>query len=103
MLCPFGYKNGLNMTLLWTVARRFKPSGAGPCEPDMSQLCRKIQSDLRSLADFSTQVPARLPRVAKRGVGDLNLAGWGPRMVWRRRVVVLRAAVRRAPAPTAGG
>ncbi len=68
-------------------------------QSDLSKIGVKIKLLAATPADFYVKY-LQVPSVAKRGVWDLALAGWGPDWYGDARGVVLQPAVLRAARPT---
>ena len=77
MLAAAGYKNGLNVTLLYRPSSTVESKMAQTLQSDLSNIGVKVKLLSATPSDFYTKY-MEVPSVAKRGVWDLSLAGWGP-------------------------
>ena len=74
---PAGYKNGLNVTLLYRPSSTIASKMAQTLQSDLGKIGVKVKLLSATPADFYVKY-MEVPSVAKRGVWDLSLAGWGP-------------------------
>jgi peptide/nickel transport system substrate-binding protein len=77
MLAAAGYKNGLNLTLLYRPSSSISTKMAQTLQGDLTKIGVKLKLLSATPADFYVKY-LLVPSVAKRGVWDLSLAGWGP-------------------------
>ena len=77
MLAAAGFKNGLNLTLLYRPSSTVATKMAQTLQNDMSNIGVKIKLLSATPSDFYVKY-LEVPSVAKRGVWDMALAGWGP-------------------------
>ena len=77
MLASAGYKNGLTLTLLYRPTSTIQSKMAQTLQSDLAQIGVKIKLLTATTADFYVKY-LEVPTVAKRGVWDIALAGWGP-------------------------
>jgi peptide/nickel transport system substrate-binding protein len=77
MLAAAGYKNGLNLTLIYRPASTVESKMAQTLQSDLATIGVKVKLLSATPSDFYTKY-MEVPTVAKRGVWDLSLAGWGP-------------------------
>ena len=77
MLAAAGYKNGLNMTLLYRPSSTVESKMAQTLQSDLGKIGVKVKLLSATPSDFYVKY-MEVPSVAKRGVWDLSLAGWGP-------------------------
>ena len=77
MLAAAGYKNGLNLTLLYRPASTVESKMAQTLQSDLTKIGVKVKLLSATPSDFYVKY-MEVPSVAKRGVWDLSLAGWGP-------------------------
>jgi peptide/nickel transport system substrate-binding protein len=77
MLAAAGYKNGLNLILLYRPSSTVETKMAQTLQSDLATFGVKIKLLSATPADFYVKY-LEVPSVAKRGVWDLSLAGWGP-------------------------
>ncbi len=77
MLAAAGYKNGLNLTLLYRPASTIATKMAQTLQADLAKVGVHVKLLGVPNADFYTKY-LEVPSVAKRGVWDITLAGWGP-------------------------
>jgi peptide/nickel transport system substrate-binding protein len=77
MLAAAGYKNGLNLTLLYRPDSTVSTKMAQSLQADLADINVKIKLLPAPSADFYTKY-LEVPSVAKRGVWDISIAGWGP-------------------------
>jgi peptide/nickel transport system substrate-binding protein len=77
MLSAAGYPNGLNLTMLYRPSSTIETKMAQTLQSDLSKIGVKIKLLSATPADFYVKY-LTVPTVAKRGVWDLALSGWGP-------------------------
>jgi peptide/nickel transport system substrate-binding protein len=77
MLAAAGYKNGLNVTLLYRPSSTVESKMAQTLQSDLAKIGVKVKLLSATPSDFYVKY-MEVPSVAKRGVWDLSLAGWGP-------------------------
>jgi peptide/nickel transport system substrate-binding protein len=77
MLAAAGYKNGLNLTVLYRPDSTVSTKMAQSLQADLADINVKIKLLPAPSADFYTKY-LEVPSVAKRGVWDISIAGWGP-------------------------
>jgi peptide/nickel transport system substrate-binding protein len=77
MLASAGYPNGLNLTMLYRPSSTISAKMAQTLQSDLSKIGVKLKLLSATPADFYVKY-LEVPTVAKRGVWDLSLAGWGP-------------------------
>ncbi|HWG62206.1 MAG TPA: ABC transporter substrate-binding protein [Streptosporangiaceae bacterium] len=77
LLASAGYKNGLNVTLLYRPSSTVESKMAQTLQSDLSSIGVKVKLLSATPADFYVKYLS-VPSVAKRGVWDMALAGWGP-------------------------
>jgi peptide/nickel transport system substrate-binding protein len=77
MLSAAGYPNGLNLTMLYRPSSTVETKMAQTLQSDLSKIGVKIKLLSATPADFYVKY-LTVPTVAKRGVWDLALSGWGP-------------------------
>ena len=77
LLAAAGYKNGLNLTLLYRPSSTVATKMAQTLQSDMTKIGVKIKLLGATPADFYVKY-MEVPSVAKKGTWDLSLAGWGP-------------------------
>jgi peptide/nickel transport system substrate-binding protein len=77
MLAAAGYKSGLNLTLLYRPDSTVSTKMAQTLQADLADINVKIKLLPAPSADFYTKY-LEVPTVAKRGVWDIAIAGWGP-------------------------
>ena len=77
MLASAGYKNGLNLTLLYRPTSTIETKMAQTLQSDLSKIGIKIKLLSATPSDFYTKY-LEVPTAAKSGVWDIALAGWGP-------------------------
>ena len=77
MLASAGFKNGLNLTLLYRPSSTVATKMAQSLQSDLSSIGVKIKLLGATPSDFYVKY-LQVPSVAKRGVWDMALAGWGP-------------------------
>lgn len=76
MLASAGYPNGLSLTLLYRQTTA-SVAVAQAAQSDLAKIGVKVKLLLVPAADFYTKY-LQAPSVAKRGVWDVAVAGWGP-------------------------
>jgi peptide/nickel transport system substrate-binding protein len=77
MLAAAGYPNGLNLTLLYRPASTISTKMAQTLQADLPKIGVKVKLLTATPSDFYVKY-LQVPSVAKRGVWDMALAGWGP-------------------------
>ena len=77
MLAAAGYPNGLNLTLLYRSDSTIGTKMAQTLQADLPKIGVKVKLLTATPSDFYVKY-MQVPSVAKRGVWDLSLAGWGP-------------------------
>jgi peptide/nickel transport system substrate-binding protein len=77
MLAAAGYPNGLNVTLLYRPDSTIATKMAQTLQADLPKIGVKVKLLTATPSDFYVKY-MQVPSVAKRGVWDLSLAGWGP-------------------------
>ncbi len=77
MLAAAGYKNGLNLILVYRPSSTISAKMGQTLQSDLSKIGVKLKLLSATPADFYVKY-MEVPSVAKRGVWDLSLAGWGP-------------------------
>jgi peptide/nickel transport system substrate-binding protein len=77
MLAAAGYKSGLNLTLVYRPSSSVESKMAQTLQSDLGNIGVKVKLLSATPSDFYTKY-MEVPSVAKRGVWDLSLAGWGP-------------------------
>ncbi len=77
MLAAAGYKNGLTLTLLYRPDSTISAKMAQTLQSDLSKIGVTVKLLSATSADFYVKY-LEVPTVAKRGVWDMALAGWGP-------------------------
>ena len=77
MLSSAGYPNGLNLTMLYRPSSSVETKMAQTLQSDLSKIGVKVKLLSATPADFYVKY-LTVPSVAKRGVWDLALSGWGP-------------------------
>ena len=77
MLASAGYPNGLSVTLLYRPSSSVRSAIAQAAQSDLAKIGVKVKLLGVPSADFYTKY-LEVPSVAKRGVWDLAVAGWGP-------------------------
>jgi peptide/nickel transport system substrate-binding protein len=77
MLASAGYANGLNLTMLYRPSSSIEAKQAQTLQSDLSKIGVKVKLLSATPADFYVKY-LTVPSVAKRGVWDLALSGWGP-------------------------
>jgi peptide/nickel transport system substrate-binding protein len=76
MLASAGYPNGLTLKFLYRNASEGSSKAFQTIQQDLSKIGVKVQGVASPNSDFYTKY-LQVPSVAKRGVWDLSLAGWG--------------------------
>jgi peptide/nickel transport system substrate-binding protein len=77
MLTAAGYANGLNVTLLYRPSSSISSKMGVTLQADLAKIGVKVKLLSATPADFYVKY-LQVPTVAKRGVWDIALAGWGP-------------------------
>ncbi|HEY5353930.1 MAG TPA: ABC transporter substrate-binding protein [Streptosporangiaceae bacterium] len=77
LLAAAGYKNGLNLTLLYRPSSTVATKMAQTLQADLAKIGVKIKLLGATPSDFYVKY-MEVPSVAKAGRWDLSLAGWGP-------------------------
>jgi peptide/nickel transport system substrate-binding protein len=77
LLASAGYPNGLSVTMLYRPATSISNAIAQAAQSDLAKIGVKVKLLGVPSADFYTKY-LLVPSVAKRGVWDLAVAGWGP-------------------------
>jgi peptide/nickel transport system substrate-binding protein len=77
MLAAAGYPNGLNLTLLYRPDSTIATKMAQTLQADLPKIGVKVKLLTAPPADFYVKY-LQVPSVAKRGVWDIALSGWGP-------------------------
>jgi len=77
MLASAGYPNGLNVTLLYRPSSSIASKMATTLQADLGKIGVKVKLLGASPSDYIVKYLI-VPSVAKRGVWDITLAGWGP-------------------------
>jgi peptide/nickel transport system substrate-binding protein len=77
MLAAAGYKNGLNLTVLYRPVSTVATKMVQTLQSDLSNIGVKIKLLSASQSDFYVKY-LEVPSVAKRGTWDIAVAGWGP-------------------------
>ena len=77
MLAAAGFKNGLTLTLLYRPSSTIGTKMVQTLQSDLSNIGVKLKLLSATPADFYVKY-LQVPSVAKRGVWDMALAGWGP-------------------------
>ncbi len=77
LLASAGYPNGLSVTILYRPATSISSAIAQAAQSDLAKIGVKAKLLGVPSADFYTKY-LEVPSVAKRGVWDLAVAGWGP-------------------------
>jgi peptide/nickel transport system substrate-binding protein len=76
MLASAGYPNGLTVKFLYRNASEGSSKAFQTIQQDLSKIGVKVQGVASPNSDFYTKY-LEVPSVAKRGVWDMSLAGWG--------------------------
>jgi peptide/nickel transport system substrate-binding protein len=77
MLAAAGYPNGLTLTALYRPSSTIASKMVQTLQADLSKVGVKIKLLTATPADYYVKYLI-VPTVAKRGVWDITLAGWGP-------------------------
>jgi peptide/nickel transport system substrate-binding protein len=77
MLAAAGYKNGLNLTVLYRPTSTVSTKMVQTLQSDLSNIGVKIKLLSATPADFYVKY-LEVPSVAKKGTWDIAVAGWGP-------------------------
>jgi peptide/nickel transport system substrate-binding protein len=77
MLAAAGYPNGLTLTVLYRPASTVASKMVQTLQSDLGKIGVKIKLLTATPADYYVKYLI-VPSVAKRGVWDITLAGWGP-------------------------
>jgi peptide/nickel transport system substrate-binding protein len=77
MLAAAGYPNGLNLTLLYRPDSTIATKMAQTLQADLPKIGVKVKLLTATPSDFYVKY-LQVPSVAKRGVWDIALSGWGP-------------------------
>jgi peptide/nickel transport system substrate-binding protein len=77
LLASAGYKNGLNLTLLYRPSSTIEAKMVQTLQSDLSKIGVKVKLLSATPSDFYTKY-LQVPTAAKSGVWDIALAGWGP-------------------------
>jgi peptide/nickel transport system substrate-binding protein len=77
LLASAGYKNGLNLTLLYRPTSTIEAKMVQTLQSDLSKIGVRIKLLSATPSDFYTKY-LQVPTAAKSGVWDIALAGWGP-------------------------
>lgn len=77
LLASAGYPNGLSITLIYPPASSIRSAVAQAAQSDLAKIGVKVKLLGVPTADLLTKY-LEVPSVAKRGVWDLALTGWGP-------------------------
>ncbi len=77
LLASAGYKNGLNLTLLYRPTSTIQAKMVQTLQSDLAKVGIKIKLLSATPSDFYTKY-LEVPTAAKSGVWDIALAGWGP-------------------------
>ncbi|MDX6394396.1 MAG: peptide/nickel transport system substrate-binding protein [Streptosporangiaceae bacterium] len=77
LLASAGYKNGLNLTLLYRPSSTIEAKMVQTLQSDLAKIGVKIKLLSATPSDFYTKY-LEVPTAAKSGVWDIALAGWGP-------------------------
>jgi peptide/nickel transport system substrate-binding protein len=77
LLASAGYKNGLNLTLLYRPTSTIEAKMVQTLQSDLAKIGVKIKLLSATPSDFYTKY-LQVPTAAKSGVWDIALAGWGP-------------------------
>ena len=77
MLTAAGYPNGLNLTMLYRPSSSVETKMAQTLQSDLAKVNVKIKLLSATPSDFYVKY-LEVPSVAKRGVWDIALSGWGP-------------------------
>ena len=77
LLSSAGYPNGLSVTMLYRPSSSISSAIAQAAQSDLAKIGVKAKLLGVPTADFYTKY-LEVPSVAKRGVWDVAVAGWGP-------------------------
>ena len=77
LLASAGYKNGLNLTLLYRPASTIYSKVAQTLQSDLSKIGVKVKLLSATNSDFYVKY-MEVPTAAKQGVWDMALAAWSP-------------------------
>ena len=77
MLAAAGFKNGLTLIMLYRPTSTVETKMAQTLQSDLGKIGVKVKLLKATPADFYVKYMT-VPSVAKRGVWDLSLSGWGP-------------------------
>jgi peptide/nickel transport system substrate-binding protein len=77
LLAAAGYPNGLTLKMLYRNASEGQTKTFQTVQQDLGKIGVKVVGVPSPNADFYTKY-LQVPTVAKRGVWDLSIAGWGP-------------------------
>ena len=77
MLAAAGYPNGLNLTILYRPSSSIQSKMAQTLQADLPKIGVKVKLLTATPSDFYVKY-LQVPSVAKRGVWDAAIAGWGP-------------------------
>jgi peptide/nickel transport system substrate-binding protein len=77
LLAAAGYKNGLNITILYRPSLSVSTAVAQATQSDLAKIGVKAKLLGSPDADFYTKY-MEVPSVAQRGVWDISVAGWAP-------------------------
>ena len=77
MLASAGYPNGLSVTVLYRPTSSIESAVAQAAQSDLAKIGVKVKLLSVPSADFYTKY-LEIASVAKRGVWDLAVSGWGP-------------------------
>lgn len=77
MLAAAGYPNGLTLTMVYRPSIDIEAKCAQTLQSDLSKIGVKVKLLATTPADFYVKY-MEVPSVAKRGVWDIALPGWGP-------------------------
>ena len=77
LLASAGYPNGLSVTVLYSPSSAARSAIAQAAQSDLAKIGVKVKLLGVPSADFYTKY-LQVPSVAKRGVWDLAVSGWGP-------------------------
>ena len=77
MLAAAGYKNGLDLTMVYRPSSTIQTKMAQTLQSDLSKIGVKLKLLGATPSDFYVKY-MEVPSVAKKGTWDLSLAGWAP-------------------------
>ena len=77
MLASAGYKNGLNLTLLYRPSSTIEAKMAPTLQSDLAKIGVKVKLLSATSSDFYVKY-MEVPTAAKQGVWDMALAAWSP-------------------------